>query len=66
MIDKNCEAWRMECEARHVVNLGGLMARRGYLLLVEQRRGIDARKSLEAAVSIEWHKLKAELGLKHA
>ena len=52
------EAWRMECEARHVANLGGLMARRDYLELVEKRRGQAARIELEAAVKVEWVKRK--------
>ena len=47
----------MECEARHVANLPELGLRRDYLGVVEKRRGIDARKALEAAIKIEWSKL---------
>lgn len=54
--DTSSEAWRMECEARHVLSLGGLMARRAYLELIESKRGADARKALEAVVRVEWNK----------
>ncbi len=49
----------MECEARHVLSLGGLMARRAYLELIESKRGADARKALEAVIRLEWSKRKA-------
>ncbi|GGX01516.1 DUF7696 family protein [Undibacterium macrobrachii] len=55
-MDTNSEAWRLECEARHVLGLGGLMARRAYLELIEGKRGADARRALEAAIKVEWNK----------
>ncbi len=61
-IDKSSEAWRLECEARHVLNLGGLWARRAYLELIGTKRGIEARKALEAAVKVEWVKRKSNKG----
>lgn len=54
------EDWRMECEARYVVNLAGLRLRRDYLELVEKRRGQAARSELEAAVKVEWVKRKGK------
>ena len=48
----------MECEARHVINLDELRLRRDYLDVVERRRGIGARKALEAVMTIEWAKVK--------
>lgn len=60
MIDKNSEQWRMECEARHVLRLGGLMARRAYLELIGTKRGVEAKKALEQAVLDEWKRIKAK------
>jgi len=57
------EEWRMICEARHVANLAGIEARRAYLALIEQRRGLDARKALEAAVKVEWVKQKSAVNI---
>jgi hypothetical protein len=60
MVDTASEAWRMECEARYVVNLAGLRLRRDYLEAVEKRRGQAARSELEAAVKVEWVKRKGK------
>lgn len=62
MIDKNSEQWRMECEARHVLRLGGLWDRRAYLDLIEAERGVEARKALEAVIGVEWNKRKLHQG----
>lgn len=59
-MESDLEAWRLECEARHVLSLGGLMARRGYLELIGKKRGEDARRALEAAVKVEWIKMKSK------
>lgn len=59
-MDRDSEAWRLECEARHVLSLGGLMARRAYLELIEGKRGSDARRALEDAVKVEWIKMKSK------
>ena len=56
--DTSSEAWRMECEARHVLRLGGLWDRRAYLDLIGAERGADARKALEAVIRVEWNKRK--------
>jgi len=53
------EAWRAECEARHCLNFYDLKERREYLALVEKHRGQAGRKSLEAAILLEWQKRKA-------
>ena len=59
-MDTQSEEWRMECEARYVVNLAGLRLRRDYLELVEARRGKEAREALEAAVVVQWSLVKAK------
>lgn len=58
--DTNSEAWRMECEARHVARMRRLAARRGYLEAVESRRGVEGRKALERAISEQWQRREKE------
>ncbi|MFZ6801945.1 DUF7696 family protein [Undibacterium sp. Di24W] len=60
--DTKSETWRMECEARHVLSLGRLWVRRAYLELVGTKRGVEARKALEAAVKVEWVKRRSDKG----
>lgn len=57
-VDKTSEAWRLECEARHVLNLAGLRLRRDYLDMVGTKRGEEAKRELKAAIQIEWDKRK--------
>ena len=38
------EQWRMECEARHVINMPTLEDRRSYLERIGIKRGQAARK----------------------
>ncbi len=65
------EAWRLECEARHVANLPTTWDRRTYLFGeidqwgkpvggVKQRRGEAAAKQLAELVAIIWRERKAE------
>ncbi len=56
---KDSEAWRAECEARHVLNLPSKQRRRAYLDMVEQRRGADSPKALERLVVLLWQDERA-------
>ena len=59
-VDTNSEEWRFLCEARHVIKLPNIVARRAYLELIGQRRGIEAKKVLEKTVLDEWERIKAK------
>jgi hypothetical protein len=54
------EAWRLECEARHVLTWP-LQARRDYLTAVAKARGEAAAQSLKAAISTEWRKQRQKI-----
>jgi hypothetical protein len=59
MIDTSSEAWRAQCEARHVLNEKPTLAqRRAFLELVEARRGKAGRRALEDAIRQEWDRRK--------
>jgi hypothetical protein len=45
-VDSASEAWRHECEARHILALPTLPERRAWLEAIEKRRGTDAVKAL--------------------
>jgi hypothetical protein len=60
MIDTYSEEWRMECEARHVLNMRLVVDRRAYLERVEKVRGVEARNALAAVLKDLWGKRKAE------
>lgn len=49
----------MLCEARHIIKLPHIAARRQYLELVGKRRGEAAKKELEVEVLAEWERQKA-------
>lgn len=53
-VDSSSEAWRAECEARHVLNMHGKPARYAYLTRVESKRGKVNRDALEAGVMGLW------------
>lgn len=69
-----CEDWRHECEARHVLGLPSLNQRRAYLYGrpeqkfgrtmyvggIEQKRGQDAVKRLEATMTALWERRKVD------
>jgi hypothetical protein len=46
------------CEARSVVRMPDLEARREYLELVEKKRGAAGRRALEVLVQDEWDKMR--------
>ena len=52
--DASSEAWRHACEARAIMALAGLSARRRQLALIEKARGTKAREQLEQTI----HELK--------
>ena len=48
------EAWRAECEARHVLTMPDIQARRTYLADVSRRRGEVAGQALANLVRAVW------------
>jgi hypothetical protein len=53
-VDSDSDAWREECEARAVLRLPTLSARREYLDAVGKRRGVLARNGLENVIWRVW------------
>lgn len=53
-MDTNSEAWRFECECRHVMSLRVREARRQYLDGVKKVRGEAAALRLEDGVRAMW------------
>ncbi|WP_418215023.1 DUF7696 family protein [Bordetella bronchiseptica] len=54
------EAWRLECEARHVLSLP-FDRRVPYLALVGRKRGADAQRALEAEVRKQFAKQRTSV-----
>ena len=52
------EKFRAECEARWCLDSMDLIDRRKYLSLVEVKRGIPGRKTLEAGLMDEFYRRK--------
>jgi hypothetical protein len=52
-MDTSSEAWRFECEVRAVLAMP-VERRRGFLELVEKRRGLAAKQQLADAVYRAW------------
>ena len=48
------EAWRHECEARHVANMPTIIERRRYLLAIRDKRGELAWLQLRGTVEAVW------------
>lgn len=48
------EAWRHECEARHVANMPTITERRRYLLAIRDKRGEPAWLQLRGTVEAVW------------
>jgi len=59
-IDTWSEAWRLECEARHVLGLKDKKARTAYLGRIRAKRGDQAAEILEGAVYRAWKLSKQE------
>jgi hypothetical protein len=49
-----CEDWRAECEARAVLAMPTVDARRNFFRDVERHRGIDAANALRSLVRLLW------------
>ena len=49
------EAWRHECEAKHVCGLPTILERRRYLLSIRDRRGEKAYVELRGTVERVWN-----------
>ncbi len=47
----SCEAWRHECEARHILKTPGLERRRAMLGQIEAKRGAEAAKALRVTMT---------------
>jgi hypothetical protein len=56
-VDTWSEAWRLACEARHVLTLPK-KERSAYLGRIRVKRGDSAADELEGAVYRAWEKLK--------
>lgn len=54
-----CPDWRRECEARVVLGMAGIEARRAYLAQVERRRGKDETDALAVVIRELWDHRKA-------
>lgn len=53
-VDSWSEAWRAECEARHVLAMPNVIARREYLAAIRKKRGDVAGQQLEDLVRAVW------------
>ena len=53
-VDSWAEAWRAECEARHILAMLNVDLRRGYLADITKRRGEVAGKALSDLVRAVW------------
>lgn len=53
------EEWRMECEARYVLSIPKEQ-RKNYLADVEDKRGKEARLTLEVEIMKQWKNKKSK------
>jgi hypothetical protein len=58
MVSNYSPEWRIECEARHVLAMRDILARREYLAAIKKRRGDVAGKQLEDLVRAVWAKAR--------
>lgn len=65
VVDSSSEAWRHECEARHLLDGMQLIPRRAYLAAIKTRRGDAAYNALTATVVAIWTARKAARGPTH-
>lgn len=54
------EAWRFECEARHILNLPNKEMRQSMLAKIGERRGVDAKVKLETKIIEVWQHRQAQ------
>ncbi len=53
-VDSASEAWRAECEARHILSMRDIYSRREYLAAISKRRGEKAGNELADLVRAVW------------
>lgn len=53
-VDSSSEPWRAECEARHILAMPNVQARRDYLAGIQKRRGQQAYEQLADLVRAVW------------
>jgi hypothetical protein len=53
-VDSASEAWRAECEARHILSMRDIYSRREYLAAISKRRGDKAGNALADLVRAVW------------
>lgn len=58
-VPADSEAWRHECEARHIAGLPSRAARTEWLEALERRRGREAVDQLRATIKAVWPTRKA-------
>jgi len=56
VVDNYSEEWRLECEARGIIKIPSLYARRKHLEEIERRRGTDAVAKIKAMMLSLWKK----------
>ena len=54
VVDCDSEAWRFECEARHILNMPNKPIRIATLENIEKKRGQLARLALEGKILEVW------------
>ena len=63
VVDSSSEPWRLECEARHLLDRFQLGARRAYLDAIKVRRGAAAHATLTGAIMAVWEARHAVSGV---
>lgn len=58
-VPSDSEAWRAECEARHILTMPTIQARRDYLADIQKRRGDAAYAALADLVRAVWEHRRA-------
>lgn len=61
VVASDSEAWRAECEARHVLRIRHKARRHEYLNRVEDRRGKASRDKLFTDVMALWNALRGDV-----
>lgn len=56
IVCSSCDDWRLECEARHVIAMPTLKARRQYLIKILENRGEKETQRLENEIRQQWEK----------
>ncbi len=59
-VPSDSQAWLLECEARHILNMPTKAARLELLDQIEKRRGADAAKELRERILLLWELQRGE------